>query len=496
MTLKDRLPKPALAVRELDVSFGTHHVLRKVSFSAFAGEVLAIIGPSGSGKSVLSRSLLGLAGRGSRVRCERLEYRGAGRLVDLSGKGEREWRKVRGDVAGLVLQDALVGLDPLRTIGKELDEAIGPLQSRSMRYERACELLERAGLAEPDKFLGRRAGELSGGQRQRALIATAIAREPHVIIADEPTASLDPNTRDQILDLLRDQARAGAAVIFISHDMEAVGQIADRVQELRAGELGPPLAVEQWRHEHSHGELTERSARSTPLPLRRELLLEARDLMKVFSVADGEHIHAVNKVSFELRAGECLGIVGTSGSGKTTLGRLVLGVLDPDEGTIRLAGQEWAPLQERHRRNLRGKIVAVPQDALSSFDPRRTVGEILADALSQGRTYRPAPYREEIGRALAEVGLETVVAGRRPIFLSGGQRQRVAIARALAAKPQVLVADEAVSALDPATRSQVLDVLAEIQHRRELGMLFISHNPVDTARLAHRVLRLEDGRVV
>lgn len=505
---------PALSVRGLEVSFGARTVLRDVSFDAYPGRVLAIVGASGAGKSVTSRALVGLvsAQPGTVVRAESLVYRHDGDAVNLASATQRTWRKVRGSRVGLVLQDALVGLDPLRTVGRELEEAIGSAQPRARRRAKALELLERAGLEEPEQFIDRRADELSGGQRQRVLIATAIARDPSVIVADEPTASLDPVTRDQILDLLRDLADAGTAVVLISHDLRAIDRIADSVRELRDGRLDAEVdTVEKTevakflragrgqvhrasteRGDAGRGETGQSQDRATKPEM--PIVLEARHLSKSFSRPDGSLVRAVDDVSFTLRAGQTLGIEGQSGSGKTTLGRLVLGVSAPNAGEVLLEGKPWTPGKERQRQALRGHIGLIPQDALSSFDPRRTVGQILADALSDGRTYRTTGLEEQIDTALAEVGLPADTARRRPIFLSGGQRQRVAIARALAGHPSVLVADEAVSALDPGMRATVLDILQAVQETRGLAMLFISHDPLVTARMAHRVLRMAEGR--
>ncbi|WP_164461582.1 ABC transporter ATP-binding protein [Neoactinobaculum massilliense] len=485
--------KPALEVRGLEVRFGAHRVIHDGNLTVYPGEVVGLVGSSGAGKSVTARTLLGLTGEGARVRAEHLIYRWDDGEADMAAASDRRWRAVRGRRVGMIMQDALVGLDPLRTIGAEISEALGAAY-RGDRRKRAVELLETAGLPGGVTFLDRRADEMSGGQRQRALVAAAVAQDPPVIIADEPTASLDPVTRDAELDLLTGLAERGRAILLISHDLEGVSRVAHRVYELKDGTIAAP--VEDVRATHLGRQLAaflaETPVRERGSVVENDVVLRAQHVTRTFNGRRGE-VRAVDDASFKLRRGETLGLVGESGSGKSTLARIVLGLLSPNAGSVEFLGTPWVPGRERVRRDRRGRMGYIPQDALTSFDPRRTCGEILADALSGGRVRRPGALGSEIAASLDEVNLPASVADRRPIYLSGGQRQRLAIARALAARPDVLVCDEAVSALDPGTRTQVLGVLERVQQARGLAMLFISHDPQVTARMADRIVRMDRG---
>ena len=484
-----------LEVAGLRLTVSGREIVRGIDLSLRPGDVLAVIGESGAGKSLTARSLLGLAGDRVKVAATRLRVRADDdSWMDLTSATEREWRRIRGSRIGLVLQDALVALDPLRTIGRELAEAMGPEAPRTAaeRRQRSVELLERVGLEHAEAFLDRRADELSGGQRQRALIATAIARSPRVLVADEPTASLDPATRDTVLRVLRELANDGLAVLLVSHDREGVDRIADTVVELRDGTLhgaapaGP--TIHRTRDDAPH---EPQDASASPA-----IALGAHSLTKRFRAPSGDTVTALDDVSFDLAAGRTLAIMGPSGSGKTTLARLVLGLDEPDDGEILLDGERWSPAPPRVRRRRPGAVGHVPQDALSSFDPRRRVGAILTDAITGGRSRTPRAHAQAVTSALRGVGLAPELAERRPLHLSGGQRPLVAIARALAARPAVLVADEATSALDPASRDGVIDLLLELQARQGLAILLIAHDPAVVEQAAHQVLRLDAGRVV
>ncbi|MET0844092.1 MAG: ABC transporter ATP-binding protein, partial [Mycetocola sp.] len=489
-----------LDVSRLSVRFGSgssaRTVVSDVSLSVSPGECVAIVGESGSGKSVTVRSLLGLAGRDATVSAERLLVNGR----DRTHAREREWRTVRGRDVGLILQDALVSLDPLRPIGREIADTLrlhGRMPASAV-HARVVELLERVGMPEPENAARQRAGELSGGLRQRALIAAAIALDPPLLLADEPTTALDVTIQARILDLMAGLKDAGTGILLISHDLAVVSAIADRVIVLRNGRvveegatadlLAAPSAA--YTRELIAAVPTDRP-RGVPLllpapatppgpavtptarsaPRDASVVLAGLDLVKTYP-SPGGRFRAVDDVSFELRRGETLGLVGESGSGKTTVARLALALTDADEGTVRLAGGDWLDLPEKDRRPLRPRIGAIYQDALSSFDPRWTVRRILEDALAQA----PSGSRETVPDLLGSVGLAGDVAQSRPLFLSGGQRQRVSIARALAAQPDVLICDEPVSALDVTIQAQVLDLLTRLQRERGLAYLFISHD--------------------
>ncbi|MFF5209155.1 dipeptide ABC transporter ATP-binding protein [Streptosporangium sp. NPDC000396] len=491
-----------VAVEDLRVSFGGTEVVRGVSLSVAPGECVAIVGESGSGKSVTARALLGLAGPGSAVRASAFHV--AGR--DALAFGAADWRRLRGGFAGLVLQDALVSLDPLRTVGAEIAEvlAVHDVVPRARRRDRVLELLEAVGVPDPAVRAGQYPHQLSGGLRQRVLIASAIAADPELIIADEPTTALDVTVQAQILRLLAERKAAGTALLLISHDLAVVASIADRIlvmKDGRAVEEGPAGDVlAAPAHDYTRALLAAvpstasrgtRLTTGTPLA-RRDPNPSAQVLAGTGLTRSYGPRRVVDDVSFTLHEGETLGIVGESGSGKTTLARLALGLLDPDAGRVSLHQRQWSRLRESARRPLRPRIQLVSQNPLDSFDPRLTVGRLVAEPLRLPGAER----RERVLDLLTRVGLPPEVAARHPRELSGGQRQRVAIARALGPRPDVLVCDEPVSALDVSVQAQVLDLLADIQAEYGTALLFISHDLGVVHHLADRVLVMKDGRVV
>lgn len=508
-------PAVRLRVRNLRTGFtvnGTHRpIVSGVSFDLLPGQCVAIVGESGSGKSVTARSLVGLAGRGATVEAEELELH----HEDVRAFTARQWRRVRGRDIGFVLQDALVSLDPLRPVGKEIAEALRLHRwgDRAARRARVLELLERVGVPAPAIRARQRPDQLSGGLRQRALIASAIALDPDIVIADEPTTALDVTVQAQVLAQLEAMKERGASVILISHDLSVVARLADHILVMRGGEVleqGPAervLAAPENEYTRAliaavPGEATRGRALTpgAPDPAARPPIgapvLEARDLVKRFHTPDGTVTRAVDGVSFTLHAGETLGIVGESGSGKSTTAKLALGLERLDAGDVRLLGREWSSLPEARRRALRRRISVVYQDPLSSFDPRWTVERILLDAL-RGEPLATAAERDaRVRELLAHVGLSADVLPRFPLRLSGGQRQRVAIARALAPRPDVIVLDEAVSALDVTIQAQILDLLVALQRESGVAYLFISHDLGVISHLSDRVLVMKDGRVV
>ncbi|MFD9663146.1 dipeptide ABC transporter ATP-binding protein [Rhodococcus sp. NPDC059968] len=506
------MTEPLLRVQNLHISFGDQPVVHDVSFTVHPGECLAIVGESGSGKSVTARTLIGLTGPGSTVAADAVEFRGE----SLLPKSEREWKKLRGKDIGFVLQDALVSLDPLRPVGREIEEALsahgyGP---RTRRRARVLELLQLTGVPQPELRSQQRTDQLSGGLRQRALIAAALALDPPLLIADEPTTALDATVAAHILDVLAAAKRRGKAIILISHDLSVVAQIADRVAVMRAGEIvesGDTADVlSQPHHPYTRtllDSIPSSASKGTLLVDRTPLApaappapgappaLAVRGLRKIFSTHGDDKPIGVHDVAFELAAGTTLGIVGESGSGKTTTARMVLGLLQPDSGTVELNGTPWSSLSERDKRGRRHEISVIYQDPLSSFDPRWSVGRILDDAL--GAAAVPRLEREErITELLSQVQLPSSVRNRTPIRLSGGQRQRVAIARALAGRPSVIVCDEPVSALDVSVQAHVLDLLTTLQARTGVALLFISHDLGVIHHMSDRILVMKDGVIV
>jgi peptide/nickel transport system ATP-binding protein len=512
---------PLLRVENLKVGFGRRdnvtEVVHGVSFGVESGSCLAIVGESGSGKTVTARTLVGLTGDGSHIDASRLELNGKS-LLGLSG---RRWRAVRGAEIGFVLQDALVSLDPLRKVGREIAEPLRIHGWDGDRKERVIELLTEVGVPEPEVRARQLPHELSGGLRQRALIAAAIALDPGLLVADEPTTALDVTVQAQILALLEKTKERGRGLILISHDLAVVSRLADEVAVMRLGEIVEQGPADQILHEPRHpytralldavpaahskgtrlaprveGAYIPAGDPQVPALAGRNPIVVAEDLVKTYRGPDGKRRAAVDKVSLEIRPGETLGIVGESGSGKTTTARLVLALLDPDSGNVTLRGKAWSTLKEKDRRQRRRRISVVYQDPLSSFDPRWTVRKIVEDALAE-EDYKGKERRlERVKELLGHVGVGTELLERRPLQLSGGQRQRVAIARALAPEPELIVCDEPVSALDVSIQAQVLDLLADLQSELKIAYLFISHDLGVIYHVSDRVLVMKDGRVV
>jgi peptide/nickel transport system ATP-binding protein len=514
---------PLLTVENLRVSFGGTEVVKGISFTTRLGRCLAIVGESGSGKSVTARTLVGLTGPGAQVQADRIELASVNLTsVDLTRQSERSWRAIRGRQIGFILQDALASLDQLRRVGDEVAE---PLKvhgwgTRQQRARKAVDLLGSVGIPEPEMRARQRPYELSGGLRQRALIASAIALDPRLIVADEPTTALDVTIQAQVLDLLAESKARGTSIILISHDLSVVARMADEVLVMHDGivvEHGPAHQVlHQPRHEYTQALLDaipSEHTRGTRLvrpasdvnttrvrkPVDRDhAVLAARHITKVFRGPDKVDRTVVDDVSFQLFPGETLGIVGESGSGKTTSARIALSLLPPTAGEVLLRDQPWSTLTPAQRRPLRKQIGVIYQDPLSSFDPRWHVGRILTDALRTGS--RPPSSRTEAQeraiRLLEQVGLSSQHLESAPLRLSGGQRQRVAIARALAPEPEVIVCDEPVSALDVSIQAQVLDLLAGLQDELGVSYLFISHDLGVIHHMSDRILVMKDGRVV
>ncbi|MCH4160360.1 MAG: ABC transporter ATP-binding protein [Bifidobacterium sp.] len=510
----DSSGQPIVSVKNLNISFENAGVRKTVvdhiSFYIHAGESVGIVGESGSGKSVTVRSLLGLYDSHELVDSEEFSLFGH----NAQSNTEKDWRSIRGARIGFVLQDALESLDPLQTVGYQLGQARGKVRENSDSREQAIiKLLSDVGVPEPDLRSRQYPHELSGGLRQRALIASALAKSPKLLIADEPTTALDVTVQAQILDLLREKKQSGAALLLVSHDLAVVGSVCDRILVMKEGQIveqGPSAEIlANPREEYTKlliaavPSVQTRGYRLSSVERRRlpernivsqEVLIEAHDISKTYTGRHGSLISAVSHADFELKVGQTLGIVGESGSGKSTLARIAAALLEPDQGEVRLEGEQWSGVKESERRKRRHLVQVVSQDPLASFDPRYTVFKIVEEPLLSD-TARVERH-QRVSRALDLVRLPESVRGLSPRQLSGGQRQRVAIARAVVTQPHVLIADEAVSALDVSIQAQILDLFADIQSESNIGILFISHDLGVIHHISDSVIVMKDGRIV
>jgi len=502
---------PILAVENLSVTFGSGaeavEAVRGVSFTLAKGETLALVGESGSGKSVTALSILQL------LPYPRARHPGGSIRLDgteLVGAPEPVLRSVRGARVSMVFQEPMTSLNPLHSIGKQVAEVLElhqGLRGEALRA-RVLELLGLVGIPDAESRLGALPHELSGGQRQRVMIAMALANQPDLLIADEPTTALDVTIQAQILALLKElQARFGMAMLFITHDLGIVKKIADRVCVMTGGEIVETGPVEQVftapAHPYTRKLLAAEPGGHPLTPAADAPDVIAADDIKVwfprkrglFGRVTG-HAKAVDGVSLRVRRGQTVGIVGESGSGKTTLGLALLRLLK-SEGSIRFEGRPIETIRAADLRPLRRGLQMVFQDPYGSLSPRLSVEEIVGEGLD---VHRLAPTRAErrrlIAQALEEVGLDPAVADRYPHEFSGGQRQRIAIARAVVLKPAFIVLDEPTSALDVSVQSQIVTLLRELQARHSIAYLFISHDLRVVRALADHLVVMKDGKVV
>jgi peptide/nickel transport system ATP-binding protein len=482
------------------------HAVTDVTFEVRTGEILCVVGESGSGKSVCAQALMGLlppAIRGVRGSI----------LLDGENLLERtpeEWRVIRGQRIAMIFQEPMTALNPVMRIGDQIAESFEAhgLLTPGERRARALDLAREVGLPDPDRIVQAFPHQLSGGQRQRAMIAMALALEPALLVADEPTTALDVTTQAQILKLIRElQRRRGMGVVFITHDFGVVADIADQVAVLEKGRLvesGPAAAVLR-SPQHPYTKALLAAVPSIHPPARpplppRPVACEVLGLTKTYVTrsglfSKGRVVPAARGVSFTIHRGETLGLVGESGSGKSTVARLVTRLLDPDAGVIRLGDIDLGQARGAELRAARRRIQMVFQDPFASLNPRRRVGLTIAD----GPIAKGVPAREALNRArdlLELVGLDRRAADRFPHEFSGGQRQRIGIARALALEPDVLVADEPVSALDVSVQKQVLELLESLKSRLQLAMLFITHDLHVAAQVCDVVAVMYKGEIV
>ncbi|MBS3668897.1 dipeptide ABC transporter ATP-binding protein [Vreelandella boliviensis] len=535
---------PALSVRSLGVNFGSNQVVKNLSFDVYPGKTTAIVGESGSGKSVTSLAIMRL-----------VEYMNAeitsGTILfhrdasgsqpqDLTQLSDKAMRKIRGKEIAMIFQEPMTSLNPVYTIGDQITEVLvlhEKLTQESARSE-AVKLLKLVRLADAEALLKRYPHQLSGGMRQRVMIAMALACRPKVLVADEPTTALDVTIQAQILTIMRDlQQELGMAVIFITHDMGVVAEMADQVVVMRHGEKVEEGAVEEIfaRPQHPYtqallaavpklgsmqGEALPRmdplvvldgnvartlgesrqqdTARTDAAPVVEiENLVTRFDIRKGFFGGISHRVHAVENVSFSIFPGETLALVGESGSGKSTIGRTIQQLQESTSGTIRFGGKAVADMSRAEKMRLRQEVQYIFQDPFASLDPRKTVGFSIAEPIrTHGLLHGSKAIRQRVNQLLERVGLSADQAERYPHEFSGGQRQRVCIARALASKPKLIIADEALSALDVSIQAQIIHLLMELQQDEGLAYLFISHDMAVVEKMSHRVAVLHLGQVV
>jgi len=500
---------PVLEVRNLTVALPVdgdrRNAVSGVSFTVKRGEIVCLVGESGSGKSVIAQAIMGLLPKTLPVASGEVLLEGE----DVTKVPTERLRQLRCASMSMIFQEPMTALNPVMTCGEQIDEVLREhtALSPAERHAKTIDILTEVALPDPERIVGSYPHQLSGGQRQRIMIAMALVLEPALLIADEPTTALDVTTQAQILELVRDlQLRRGMGVLFITHDFGVVADVAHRVAVLRLGtlvEMGDKNTVlKHPQHEYTImliGAVPTLNPHGRAVAADAPLVLETRRLAKTYS--DGGwfsrrgEVHAADDVTLEIRRGQTLGIVGESGSGKSTVARCIVRLIDPTRGEIRIHGEDIARKPLGALRDLRRKVQIVFQDPYRSLNPRRTVGE----AVIEGPLNYGLPRAEALERArklMELVRMDPAVLERYPHQFSGGQRQRICIARALAMEPELLVADEAVSALDVSVQAQVLALLEEIRERFNLAMLFITHDLRVAAQVCDRVAVMSGGRVV
>ncbi|MFH8250399.1 dipeptide ABC transporter ATP-binding protein [Microbacterium sp. B2969] len=519
------LTTPLISVRDLRIAFesqsGQREVIHGIDFDIFPGETLAIVGESGSGKSTTASAIIGLLPGTGHVTSGSITLDGR----DLTNLTSRQMERVRGRDIGYVPQDPMSNLNPVWSIGFQVKETVranGIASSKSDVEARAVEVLKQAGLSDAEKRMNQYPHQFSGGMRQRALISIGLAADPQLLIADEPTSALDVTVQRVILDYMAKlTSEKGTSVLLITHDLGLAAERAERIIVMKDGEIveaGPSRKIlENPIHPY-----TRRLVASAPSiasqriqavvedrdeiqtsdePAEAIPTLRVRDLTKDYSIRQGgfrraEPFRAVDSVSFDIQRGKTLAVVGESGSGKSTIAKMVLQLETPTSGTIEIDGKDTATLSKRETFRLRSRMQPVFQDPYGSIDPMRNIGNTIAEPLNIHRVGDRKSRRERVSELLDQVALPQEVATRYANELSGGQRQRVAIARALALKPDIVVLDEAVSALDVLVQDQILKLLADLQGELDLTYLFITHDLAVVRVAADDVVVMERGRLV
>ena len=531
--------QPILTVRDLHVAFGSkeapNQVLHGVSFDVFPGETVAIVGESGSGKSTTMHAVINLLPGTGRITDGSVQWNGK----ELVGIHRREMESIRGAEIGLVPQDPMSNLNPVWSIGFQVEEAVranGLAKSRKEAKARAIEVLEQAGLQDAQRRMRQYPHQFSGGMKQRALIGIGLSANPQLLIADEPTSALDVTVQRVVLDHLEQlTSELGTAVVFITHDLGLAAERAEKLIVMYKGKIvesGPSREILQ-RPQHPY---TKRLVAAAPsLASRRigstaalpaaptqsfnvaqladasergadgthkagEPVIEVSGLRKVYKIRTGtfgsEDFVAVDDANFTINRGETLALVGESGSGKSTIAKMVLQLEKPTAGSIKIAGQDMSNLTGKQLFDLRRTLQPVFQDPYGSLDPLHNIGNTIMEPLNIHKVGTRESRKQRVYELLDQVSLPRELATRYPNELSGGQRQRVAVARGLALKPDILVLDEAVSALDVLVQAQILDLLAELQHELGLTYLFITHDLAVVRLIADRVCVMQQGRII
>ena len=501
-----------LEVKNLSVSFKRENqdsfcAVKNVSFDVEPGQVVGLVGESGSGKSVTALSVLGLLpypkafhSKESSIVLENTE---------IIGAKEKILRKIRGNDVGFVFQEPMSSLNPLHKVGSQIAEVLKlhrKMSDKNVQKE-VVRLLRLTGISQPELKKNAYPFELSGGQRQRVMIAMAIANNPKLLIADEPTTALDVTIQAQIIDLLMDlRKKLNMAILFISHDLTLIRKIADKVCVMKNGEIVEQGDVkeifERPKHPYTKELISAVMLKNSHLESQREKILQAQNLNVVFPLKKNfwgsvvSQVNAVKNVSFDVFKGECLGIVGESGSGKTTLGLSLLG-LQKAEGSVWFRGQKIAALNKKDKLKLKQKMQIVFQDPYNSLNPRMMIEDIVAEGLKiHYPKLKSSNIREKVKHVLYEVGLSKDVMKRYPHEFSGGQRQRIAIARALILEPELIVLDEPTSALDVTIQAQIVKLLKKIQNERNISYLFISHDMRAIKAMSDRIGVMKDGELI
>ncbi|EEX40419.1 ABC transporter ATP-binding protein [Vibrio furnissii] len=502
---------PLLQVRHLSVSFQTNdgvvEAVKNVNFELNVGETLAIVGESGSGKSVSTNALMQLLPNNARLDPQSsIRFEGE----ELLEKSEAYMQRIRGDRIGMIFQEPMTSLNPYLRVGIQVAEAMRCHRNVSMAQakQRVLELFELVHLPNPQQAYSKYPHEFSGGQLQRIMIAMALINEPDILIADEPTTALDVTVQAEVLKLIKEiQAKMGMAILFITHDLGVVRYVADRVLVMCKGDVVEEGDTQELftnaKHDYTRMLINAIPKGSKdPVDANAPALLKASDIRVKFLIkphfiaSRNQYFEAVKGISLELKQGETLGIVGESGSGKSTLGRALIGLL-PSTGEIEFKGMDYRKLSDVQRLALKRDIQMVFQDPYGSLSPRMTVGEIITEGLLVHQPHISKAERLQRARkALEEVRLDASAINRYPHEFSGGQRQRIAIARALILEPSFILLDEPTSALDRSVQLTVIDLLKDIQQRRNIGFLFISHDLSVVKALSDRVMVMQKGEVM